>query len=359
MCFLLFVLLAFLASIVLMPLNLFVSQFDLAQNYNGYVLTMVQRHGSTDSPYDPTPNTTMSFQPDPMFILPSNSTVPSSSLSMYDYLLDPQTSATINMLFAYIFTALTLTFLYRNCRKFVKSRQAFALHLVHSISARTVLVTNLPRHLRGDVTLAHYFENCGWQVESVSVCREVEPLRRILERRTNALMKLERAWAEWVGNPANVDGYDPNVYEVVKKKTITNRITASPKQAAAEPLIPGLDAPDDPPRAQAEQTGEVITRQNGGHQSDPHQDEEEDMPHMHCHPTKSRPTLRPRWFGAKVDAIQFWERKFRKADEDLKETRKRGRFEATQSAFVTFERVQDAVSSPLLFISSQADEYIL
>ncbi|ORY27742.1 hypothetical protein BCR39DRAFT_536914 [Naematelia encephala] len=317
MSFALFGTAAVLAAVVLMPLNLF-------------------RNGSTDSDPQIPGNDTDSNSTFPIFATaPANTTLPPSP-SMYDVLVDPQTSQSVHLIFTYLFTFLCLYFFHRNFHKFVQSRQAFALHLIHSVSARTVLVTDVPRHLRGDRALADYFEGCGWEVESVSVCREVEPLRKVLEKRTVALLKLETAWAEWVGNPASlaVKGYDVNMYSTDSNK-VADRLTSSP-QRAEEPLIPGLEVPQHPNG----HSSSTSSRADVAAWADP----EDDAPvaHGNIHTTRPRPTYRPRWFGSKVDAIDFWENKFRHADEEVKEMRKKGRFEATHVAFVTFEDVKDA-----------------
>ncbi len=163
----------------------------------------------------------------------------------------------------------------------------------------------------------------------MSVCREVEKLKAALGRRTDALLALERAWAEWVGNPAKVSGYRPDIY--------SKSGTSSPDE---EPLIPGLNDEDD---------STSIT--NGG-RSQSHSisdvDPEIQQSHHHIHTTRPRPTLRKRLFGTKIDAIEYWEKEFIEADEQVKSMRSTGRFEATHVAFVTFEDVKDAVCLYLL-----------
>ncbi|ORX34475.1 hypothetical protein BD324DRAFT_636070 [Kockovaella imperatae] len=337
MAFFLFTLLACLAGVVLMPLNLF-------------------RHGSTDSEYDPptdggSDNSTLIgrllFDDSPSR---QNRTIPDNQ-SVYDYLLDPQLSNTINMVFTYIFTALTLLFIHQNFHRFIQSRQSFALHLIHSVPSRTVLVKNVPPHLRGDRALAEYFEACGWMIESVNVCRETEPLRKLLEKRTNALLKLERAWVDWVGNPANVRGHDPNIYGELGKARRKGTATASPEPVSSSiaegRLIP--DITDEEERREngsrdfangREETAETeeIRPLNG----EPGGDPENGQPHVHIHTTRPRPTFRPRYFGTKVDAIEYWETKFRVADEQVRQARRTGSFPATHVAFVTFEDVRDA-----------------
>ena len=174
----------------------------------------------------------------------------------------------------------------------------------------------------------------------MSVCREVETLRKVLERRTDALLKLETAWADWVGNPANIKGYDPDVYNGGTK--VVPELTASPQQTP-EPLIPDLEENGnaEPPASNGERHRTSTSMALANAFADP-----ENVPesHHHIHTTRPRPTVRPRWFGNKVDAIEFWEKEFRKADDEVRLMRKKGRFEATHVAFVTFEDVKAAVS---------------
>jgi len=196
-------------------------------------------------------------------------------------------------MFTYLFTLLALYFIYKNYRRFIRSRQLFSLELVHSIPARTVIVTKLPPHLRGERPLAEYFENMELAVESVTLCREVGSLNNLLDKRTRALLKLEESWTSFVGNPSTVEEYDP------------------------------------------ERTGGVFTDTDpeGGHSTQP----KLVVPH------RARPTIRPRWFGSKLDALEYLERQFKEADERVKKKR-RTKFKSTGTAFVTFEKMSSAVS---------------
>jgi hypothetical protein len=314
----------------------------------------MQRHGSTDadSPVDDPSNYTSLY-------LPNNNTYVHLSKShasntthsqpkhdpqptFYDLLLDPQTSSLINLLFTYLFTLLTLHFLELNYHRFIQSRQGFSLHLIHSVAARTVLVTNLPSHLRGDKALAEYFEGCGWDVESVSVCRQVEGLRVILEKRTIALLGLERAWAEWVGNPAKVRGYDPDLYTTKRSNRSRSPEEDVDGDSTTGTLIPGLDDGgtngDD-----ADTNGDSASRSNSvtiDLTTDP---EDPCLSRHNIHTNRPRPTFRPNIFGTAVDAIEYWEKEFSVADEEVKRLRRQGMFDATDVAFVTFEDMKDAV----------------
>ncbi|WVQ84128.1 hypothetical protein IAT38_006275 [Cryptococcus sp. DSM 104549] len=336
MSFMLFAGSACFATLVLIPLNLY-------------------RHGSTDSGPDPPGND--SSLPSDYFYSPSqmfNATAPTQRRSFYDLLLDPSTSTSIHLIFTYLFTFFALYFFHQNFHRFVHSRQTFGLHLIHSISSRTVLVTNIPSHLRKDTALAEYFEKCEWKVESVNICREVEKLRRVLERRTNALLKLEEAWVDWVQNPApQGKGYDPAVY--------SNGNGSSSTRSNGDERLVDIDGADTgsttsllstatatpsygatPNGSNAENSGNSAYATSHSHHLSTADPEAHPHAHIHVHTARERPTLRPRWFGAKVDAIDHWEKKFREEDENVKELRRKGRFDATQAAFVTFEDVRDA-----------------
>ncbi|TFK37064.1 hypothetical protein BDQ12DRAFT_713700 [Crucibulum laeve] len=220
-----------------------------------------------------------------------NDTIPFPGHDWYDLISDANSYLSIHLVFTYLFTLLALYFIYKNYRRFIRSRQLFSLELVHSIPARTVLVTNLPNHLQGERTLAEYFENMNMAVESVTVCREVGSLKHLLDRRTKALLALESAWVSYVGNPSTVEEYDP--------------------EDGGLPLV------DTDIEGQSSQARFVV-------------------------PHRQRPTMRPGWFKPKVDALEYLETQFKEADDLVKERRRKGKFRATQAAFVTFEKMASA-----------------
>ncbi|KIY73172.1 DUF221-domain-containing protein [Cylindrobasidium torrendii FP15055 ss-10] len=207
-----------------------------------------------------------------------------------DLLTEANTYLSIHLAFTYAFTVLTWYLLYKNFRRFIRSRQLFSLELVHSIPARTIMVTNIPRPLQNERALAEYFEGLSLQVESVTVCREVGSLKTLLDKRTQALLALEKAWVQYVGNPSTVEEYDPD--------------------------LPLIDFDGD----------------SGG----PNQTRRFVVPH------RKRPTMRPGWLKAKVDALEYLEGRFKELDEAVKKRRQSGRFKATEAAFVTFEKMSAA-----------------
>ena len=216
----------------------------------------------------------------------------------YDIVNATNSFRATQLLFTYIFTGLILRFLYRNYRRFVRARQLYSLELVHSIAGRTVMITNLPAHLQRENKLAIYFENMDLQVESVNVVRESNALKVLIEKRTEALLKLEHEWTKYVGNPSTVESYDPS----------------QNVRSDATPLIDigGTDAEAQPVR--------VV------------------VPH------RQRPTVRPGLFKPRVDALEYYEKQFQDFDEQVRKKRKTGKFKATDTAFVTFEKMSDAVS---------------
>ena len=158
------------------------------------------------------------------------------------------------------------------------------------------MVTHLPPHLQSEPALAEYFEQMDLAVESVNVCREVGSLKNLLDVRTQALLKLESAWVDYLGNPSQV----------------------APSRSIRSNLIDVDDAASI-----------------------------ESQPEQLVLPNRKRPTIRPRWFTRKVDAIEYYEEKFREADELVKKRRRTGRFKPTHVAFVTFEKMSGAVRNSL------------
>ncbi|KAI3616372.1 membrane protein [Moniliophthora roreri] len=229
-------------------------------------------------------------------LAPSNSTIPSDG-SWLDLFTDATTYLSIHFVFTYLFTIISLYFIYKNYRRFIRTRQLFSLELVHSIPARTILITNLPRHLQGERSLAEYFENMDLAVESVSIVREVGNLKKLLDKRTKALLELENAWVSYVGNPSTVEEYDPENSAVVQSLFDDDDVEHGMTQS---------------------QRGRLV------------------VPH------RKRPTIRPGWFKPKVDALEYLEKRFREIDELVKRRRRTGKFRPTQTAFVTFEKMSSA-----------------
>lgn len=167
------------------------------------------------------------------------------------------------------------------------------------------MVTDLPEHLRGEHALADHFERMDLSVESVNLCREIGALEDLIQERTDMLLLLESAWTRYVGNPSSVEDYDPSV-------NIRHDPSSGPHTAGTR---------------------------------DGRADEEAQRPRLVV-PHRKRPTLRTSWFGKKVDALEYLQQKFTEADEAVRRKRKSARFNATTTAFVTFETMAHAVGCP-------------
>ncbi|TCD61780.1 hypothetical protein EIP91_007958 [Steccherinum ochraceum] len=269
MSFQLFSVCSIFAIAILMPLNL-KNNIDIGD-------------GRTDGPMDDDWPTNVAPEDDG----------PTPGQDWLDMINDATSYLSVHLLFTYTFTILSLYFIYRNYRRFIRMRQLFSLEFVHSIPARTVMVKQLPQHLQTEKALAEYFENMGLSVESINICREVGSLKKLIDKRTDALLKLESAWVNYLGNPA---------------------VMETPRTADQDvmPLV-DVDEPD-----------------------------VEDQRKKFVLPNRKRPTLRPGWFKAKVDALEYLEEEFQKVDELVNKRRRSGRFRATHTAFVTFEKMSSA-----------------
>jgi len=187
-------------------------------------------------------------------------------------------------------------------------------------------VTRIPPQLRGERPLAEYFESMGMAVESVTVVREVGGLKRLLDERTKALLELEGKWTEYVGNPSVVEEYDPMALVGDEGGSTLRGGRGGGHGGGEEDVENGDRMAGERPR------GRFV------------------VPH------RPRPTIRPGWFKPKVDALEWLEERFRKADELVKRKRRLGKFRSTGAAFVTFEKMSSAVcffsfeTKPLLMI---------
>ncbi|KAG9047641.1 hypothetical protein FS837_001834 [Tulasnella sp. UAMH 9824] len=279
MSFYLFSTCAGLAVIILMPIN---------YRVNGRI--------DTNDPEDGNDHDWFAPQKDGNGTTPNQPKKPGffeGGLDWLDLISETNSYLTIPFLFTFIFSLLALRFLHQNYRRFIRARQLFSLELVHSIAARTVMVTNLPNHLQGERALAVYFENMNLPVESVNVVREVGGLKDLIDKRTQILLELESHWTNYVGNPSTVAEYDPSQ----NVRTDTTLLVDVDSEAQRNRLV---------------------------------------IPH------RPRPTLRPGWFKKRVDALECLEAKFRAVDEQVLKKRKTGKFKSTHVAFVTFETMSSA-----------------
>ncbi|GAA5948371.1 hypothetical protein JCM3765_001391 [Sporobolomyces pararoseus] len=277
---------------------------------------------------------------------------------------------TSHLVFTYVFTILALIFLNQNWKRYIPLRQLFSLELASSIPARTVMITDLPRHLRSEPSLSNYFEGLklsgsgdggegegGLAVESVVVTRAIGSMKEFLERRTRSLKTLETAWTDYLGNPVKVEGnhavfgYDREVeVERILEGSDLNKV-----QGGDDDVEQGLNGSN---RGEGEGEGEGEGRLinldddevEGTRGEMTNEAEVESILSARAFAasappkiitSKKRPTLRPHWFSKKVDALEYYAEQFRKADEAVRK-RRMGKFRPTGTAFVTFQTLASA-----------------
>ncbi|CAG8434402.1 1370_t:CDS:10 [Diversispora eburnea] len=115
------------------------------------------------------------------------------------------------LLFTWVFTLATFYFTFYNYQEFAKFRHLYYRKFKNSITARSVMVTVIPKELQNGKKLSEYYESLGLgPVESAVVYRLVRKLRHAIERRTHYLKKLESACADYLNNPCVDPNYDPD-----------------------------------------------------------------------------------------------------------------------------------------------------
>lgn len=244
------------------------------------------------------------------------------------------------LVFAYVFTLVTFYFLNRTFNDYTYLRTKYLLKQSKSLTGRSIIVTNIPKHLRSDKALAEYYEKLGiGPVESCYVVRTVHRLNTMIKKRAEALIHLEDAYADYWGNPCSIPGYDPDrivhdneLYEKIihyaengydtKEEALT---TTSSKKVEKKPsrfanMFKCLSRSKDPTK-----------------------------------PLKSkRPTVRIGGFfglfGKKVDAIEYYTKLFNDLDKIVNDRRKSPNYEMTGAAFVTFEQMSSAVRHLILIV---------
>lgn len=205
----------------------------------------------------------------------------------------------VYLFFTYLFVFATFYFTFINYRDYVRIRREFLLRKSKTLSARTLLITGIPAYLRSDRKLADYFEKLGiGVVESVHTIRHVGRLLDFIKERSQHLRQLELSYTNYLGNPCSLRGYDPD----------------------------------------------EILEEEGRERFLRHVDTQSDLPI--CLKGKDRPNFKQGLvYGPKIDAIDYYTKKFEEIDELVVKARKVGKFLPTSVGFVTYEETISAVSN--------------
>ena len=210
------------------------------------------------------------------------------------------------LVFVYLFTALILYLIVSETRRIIDIRQEY-LGSQTTITDRTIRLSGIPLELRCETKIKQFIEDLGiGKVESVTLCRNWKELDERITRRQTVLKKLEEAWTVHLGSR-----------RVERNLETLPVIQPRPPEAGSDGREDSrlLDDTDD-------DSGYVT-------------------------PYKRRRPTAKIWYGPfrlryrTVDAIDYYEEKLRRLDDEIRALRKK-EFEPTPLAFVTMDSVASA-----------------
>lgn len=213
------------------------------------------------------------------------------------------------LVFVYLFTGLALYLIVTETQRIIRIRQEY-LGNQSTVTDRTIRLSGIPPELRSEEKIKETIEKLEiGKVDSVMLCRDWKELDGLIEKRMNVLRKLEEAWTVHLANKPGLN---------------------SRNHARFQPLESARHVDDDD--VEASLLGNENNEQGDNHSR-----------------TQNRPSMRI-WYGflslqsRKVDAIDYYEEKLRKLDEQIKSARKKD-YTPTPLAFVTLDSTAACVSS--------------
>lgn len=213
------------------------------------------------------------------------------------------------VVFVYLFTGVALYLIVTDTKKIIRIRQEY-LGNQSTVTDRTIRLSGIPPDLRSEEKIKETIENLEiGKVKSVMLCRDWKELDDLMEKRMNILRKLEEAWTVHLAN----------------KPSLNSRNNEDFQGSGS-----GRYVDDD------DEESRLLSSENNEHSTSD----------SHAH---DRPFIRI-WYGflsmqnRKVDAIDYYEEKLRKLDEQIKSARKKD-YTPTPLAFVTLDSIAACVSS--------------
>ena len=207
--------------------------------------------------------------------------------------------------FVYFFSGLLLHFIVSETKKIIRIRQDY-LGSQSTITDRTIRLSGIPENLRSEELITEAIENLQiGKVESVLLCKDWRELDELMVKRMMVLRKLEEAWTVYLGHPKHGGN-----------RVLLQGSTPGPNPHDQE-SVRLLD-------------GDSSHRANQNASS------------------ADRPRTRM-WYGflglqsKTIDAIDYYEEKLRKLDEQIKSSRNKV-FKPMPIAFVTLDSTAAAVS---------------
>lgn len=212
------------------------------------------------------------------------------------------------VVFVYLFTGVALYLIITETKRIIRIRQEYLANQ-SSITDRTIRLSGIPPELRSEDKIKETFEKLEiGKVESVTLCKNWKELDDLMDKRMNVLRKLEEAWTVHLGYKSGPRNWK---YGDSRSSRSTGRVGDDDEQSRL--LEDGSD--------------------------------EQNHASSNAH---DRPTIRI-WYGflslqsRRVDAIDYYEEKLRKLDEQIKSARKKD-YTPTPLAFVTLDSIAACVS---------------
>ncbi|PIA16408.1 DUF221-domain-containing protein, partial [Coemansia reversa NRRL 1564] len=117
-----------------------------------------------------------------------------------------------HIVFVYIFSGLAYYHISKFSSRWASLRWHFLMQSRHALVSRTVMLTDVPRHLAKSPRELEWFWGPGLQlgkIERVRVCPFNTRLTSSAKERAKCLIKLEHAYKSVLGNPCRHPEYDP------------------------------------------------------------------------------------------------------------------------------------------------------
>lgn len=210
------------------------------------------------------------------------------------------------LVFVYVFTALAVYLLVTESERIIAIRQEY-LGSQATITDRTIRLSGIPKSLRSEAKIKDFIERLQiGKVDSVTLCRNWKEIDDLFIKRDEILRKLEESWTVFLG-----------------QRRVERNLESLP---IAQPPPPGPDI--DP--EEDEESGRLL-----GSGAD-------DVPYARNRPTTYIQHGFMKLQRRKVDAIDYYEEKLRRIDEEITELRKK-EFEPIALAFVTLDSVAACV----------------
>lgn len=221
--------------------------------------------------------------------------------------------------FAYVFTGLVLYFLFKQTEMVIKTRQRY-LGSQNSITDRTIRISNIPKSLTNPEGLKEFIESLGiGSVEKATIVCDYKPLRKLFEKRSKVLQKLEMAYSDLYGLKINI---------LTQYDVPSTSIDLPSRSRKSEMCLTSVDS--------AEGVVPELT------------------PVLPSHPKSKRP-MKKVGFNKRVDLFNFYAASLLRIDEKINQLKQNNSFKPIQHALVTMTSVADAqmaaqaVFSPNIF----------